>query len=69
MCKFKNTADCFSIRIHVFNSGVLAVFGGETTGAIALDTLETLNGSSWQNSFLKGPRNAHAMVQLPCSSL
>jgi len=51
----------------VFN-GVLTVFGGETKGAIALDTLETLNGT-WSNAWLKSPRNAHAMVHLPCSSL
>lgn len=47
-------------------NGALTVFGGETTGAVALDTIEVLNGTAWTTVWMKTARNAHAMVQLPC---
>ena len=42
------------------------MFGGETTGAIALDTIEILNGTVWNTARMTSARDAHAMVILPC---
>jgi hypothetical protein len=53
----------------MYAAGAPAVFGGETTGAVALDTIEILNGTTWQTRQLQSARDAHAMVQLPCPAL
>ncbi len=66
-CKNANLVIQSVFRVTVFfvSAGAPVVLGGFGSNGV-LNTLEILNGTSWEIQLLDSYRYGHAMVELPC---